>query len=48
RYGARPLQRTIETLVVAPIAKHLIANPSLRNTTIRVSLDEEQRLEIST
>ncbi len=42
RYGARPLQRTIETLVVAPIAKHLIANPALRNTTIHVSLDKEQ------
>jgi ATP-dependent Clp protease ATP-binding subunit ClpC len=27
RYGARPLQRAIETRVVTPLARHLVANP---------------------
>jgi ATP-dependent Clp protease ATP-binding subunit ClpC len=40
RYGARPLQRTIETMVVAPLAKHLLANPHLKNTTMRISIGE--------
>src|SRR5262245_40955045 len=37
RYGARPLQRTIEAMVVAPLAKHLLANPDLKNTTLQIS-----------
>jgi len=41
RYGARPLQRTIETMVVAPLAKHLLANPDLKNTTLRISTGED-------
>ncbi len=41
RYGARPLQRAIESLVVAPLAKHLLANPELKNTTIRISAGED-------
>lgn len=41
RYGARPLQRTIETMVVAPLAKHLLANPDLKNTTLRISAGED-------
>jgi len=40
RYGARPLQRTIETMVVAPLAKHLLANPDLKNTTLQISAGE--------
>ena len=38
RYGARPLQRTIETLVVAPLARLLAGNPGLRDAEIRLSL----------
>jgi len=41
RYGARPLQRTIETMVVAPLAKHLLANPDLKNTTLQISAGED-------
>jgi ATP-dependent Clp protease ATP-binding subunit ClpC len=44
RYGARPLQRTIETMVVAPLAKHLLANPELRNATLRISLGADGTL----
>jgi ATP-dependent Clp protease ATP-binding subunit ClpC len=35
--GARPLQRTIEQLVVAPLSKRLAAFPALRDYTFRVS-----------
>jgi ATP-dependent Clp protease ATP-binding subunit ClpC len=38
RYGARPLQRTIETLVVAPLARLLAGNPGLRDAEIRLGL----------
>ena len=34
RYGARPLQRAIETLVVTPLAKFLASNPGLRDVTL--------------
>ena len=46
RYGARPLQRTIETLVVAPLARHLLANPDLKNSVMRISLDGDGNLEV--
>jgi len=39
RYGARPLQRTLETLVVTPLARHLLDNPHLHDTTLHVGLD---------
>lgn len=44
RYGARPLQRTIEAAVVAPLAKYLLTRPDLKNATLRLSLDEEKQL----
>src|SRR5205814_1032568 len=31
RYGARPLQRTLERLVVAPLARFLLGAPDLTN-----------------
>jgi ATP-dependent Clp protease ATP-binding subunit ClpC len=37
RYGARPLQRTIETKVVAPLAKYLLERPDLNNATLQIS-----------
>jgi len=36
RYGARPLQRTIETLVVTPLAQILAERPQLRNAEVQV------------
>lgn len=41
RFGARPLQRTLETLVVAPLAKFLLENPQLKNKTIQVEVKED-------
>jgi ATP-dependent Clp protease ATP-binding subunit ClpC len=38
RYGARPLQRTIEALVVAPLARFLVAPPNLNGKTLRAKL----------
>lgn len=36
RFGARPLQRTIERLVVTPVARFLLDHPDLRNMTLRL------------
>ncbi|MCI0660494.1 MAG: AAA family ATPase, partial [Acidobacteria bacterium] len=47
RYGARPLQRTIETLVVAPLARYLLAHPELKGTSLLISLDVEKRPIVS-
>lgn len=41
RYGARPLQRTIETLLTSPLAKFLMENPKLKNAEILVDLENE-------
>jgi ATP-dependent Clp protease ATP-binding subunit ClpC len=43
RYGARPLQRTIERLVVAPLARYLLAHPELRGASLLLSLDREKK-----
>ncbi len=34
RYGARPLQRTLESTVVAPLARYLLQHPKLRSKTL--------------
>jgi ATP-dependent Clp protease ATP-binding subunit ClpC len=47
RYGARPLQRTLETLVVAPLARHLLALPGLRGAEVRIDLDRYGRIEFT-
>jgi ATP-dependent Clp protease ATP-binding subunit ClpC len=39
RYGARPLQRTIEREVVSPLAKWLLERPTLTNVTIEGDWD---------
>ena len=39
RYGARPLQRTIETRIVTPLARYLIAHPQCRSTTLHMTVD---------
>jgi len=41
RFGARPLQRTIETLLTAPLAEFLLQNPALENCEIAVNLETE-------
>ena len=38
RYGARPLQRTLETRLVTPLARFLLDHPDLGDTTLAVDL----------
>jgi ATP-dependent Clp protease ATP-binding subunit ClpC len=38
RYGARPLQRTIETMVVTPLARFLVERAGVRDVTIRLEV----------
>ncbi|NUQ60996.1 MAG: ATP-dependent Clp protease ATP-binding subunit [Pirellulales bacterium] len=38
RYGARPLQRTIEHRVVGPLSRYLAADPAVRNRTVVLDL----------
>ncbi len=45
RYGARPLQRTIESSVVAPLARYLLANPEIKDSTLQISLNSEKELK---
>ncbi len=44
RYGARPLQRAIETLVTTPLAKFLLANTDLKNCELEMSLNGDKVL----
>lgn len=46
RYGARPLQRTLETRVVTPLARYLLQNPALRDATIHLDVDSDDGLVI--
>ena len=47
RYGARPLQRAIETLLTAPLAVFLQNNKVLKNCEILIELDENSDLKFS-
>ncbi len=46
RYGARPLQRTIERLVIAPLSRFLLANPGLTNCTLQLNLRDDKEIVI--
>jgi ATP-dependent Clp protease ATP-binding subunit ClpC len=46
RYGARPLQRTLESLVVTPLARFLLSHPEVREQTVRLDLDASGELVI--
>ena len=41
KYGARPLQRKIEAIVVVPIAKFLVEYPALRTRKLGIDLGSE-------
>jgi hypothetical protein len=41
------LQRTLETLVVAPLARHLLARPGLRGAEVRIDLDPCGQIEFT-
>jgi ATP-dependent Clp protease ATP-binding subunit ClpC len=40
RYGARPLQRTIEQMIVAPLARYLLDQPTSKGKTLRADLQD--------
>ncbi|HEY1065535.1 MAG TPA: AAA family ATPase, partial [Pirellulales bacterium] len=48
RFGARPLQRTLERRVVAPLARWLVENPAIRKRTLRINLDDARNVTIET
>ena len=41
RYGARPLQRTLERLVVTPLARYLVEHPGARDAEVRMDADAD-------
>lgn len=41
RYGARPLQRTIEQMIVAPLARFLLEHPEYKGHTIQADFTDE-------
>ena len=41
RLGARPLRRTIEDLIVAPLAERMAREPTWRDTTVRITVSNE-------
>lgn len=45
RYGARPLQRAVEELVVTPLARHLAANPTLRDVKLHLRVNADGQVE---
>jgi ATP-dependent Clp protease ATP-binding subunit ClpC len=45
RYGARPLQRTLENLVVTPLARYLLKHSWLRDATLRADLGPSGSVE---
>jgi ATP-dependent Clp protease ATP-binding subunit ClpC len=47
RYGARPLQRAIETLVVTPLAKFLVGRGKLKDVTVTVQRGSGGAMEFS-
>ena len=42
RYGARPLQRTIEKMLVAPLARLLVERPELKGRGVRIDLRDDE------
>ncbi len=46
RYGARPLQRVLETRVVTPLSRYLLAHPYLRGTEVRLDVDAEGKVVV--
>jgi ATP-dependent Clp protease ATP-binding subunit ClpC len=46
RYGARPLQRVLERRVAAPLAKYLLAHPTLRDADLAVDCDAQGEVHV--
>jgi ATP-dependent Clp protease ATP-binding subunit ClpC len=47
RYGARPLQRALEELVVTPLARHLAQHPQTRDARAHLSVDAGKRVVVT-
>jgi ATP-dependent Clp protease ATP-binding subunit ClpC len=47
RYGARQLQRTIDTLLIGPLGRYIVEHSPLGNTRIRIDVDEEDGIVFS-
>lgn len=45
RYGARPLQRTLEKLVVVPLARYLVENPMVKEKKVQITLSSSETIE---
>jgi ATP-dependent Clp protease ATP-binding subunit ClpC len=41
RYGARPLQRAIEEILVAPLSRFLLEHPECKGKTIAADFTDE-------
>jgi ATP-dependent Clp protease ATP-binding subunit ClpC len=46
RFGARPLQRAIERLVVTALAHWKVANPNVKNASLLIDLDDKSAVRI--
>jgi ATP-dependent Clp protease ATP-binding subunit ClpC len=46
RYGARPLQRKIETLIGTALARYIVENPGIKNKTLRLDLDSRGNVAV--
>ncbi len=47
RYGARPLQRTLETQVVARLSHYLVTQPHARDKELRLDLDADGAVRVT-
>ncbi len=47
RFGARPLQRALETLVVTPLARRIAQEPSLATRPLHLHIDQTGRLVVT-
>ena len=47
RYGARPLQRTVERMVVTPLSRFLLEHPRLKNAELRLELNDAGEVTVT-
>lgn len=46
KYGARPLQRTVEQVIVQPLSHWLLQHPATARQTLKLGLDDKERLTV--
>ena len=47
RYGARPLQRTVERLAVTPLSRYLLERPRTNDVTLRLELNADGEIVVT-